>query len=273
MRALHCHARLEVVPGATHLFEEPGALETVAHLAGRVVRHPPARAGAGMRVKAFADRSEAGRALAARLAAMAIAPPVVVLALPRGGVPVAAEVARTLGAPLDLLLVRKIGAPWQPELAVAAVVDGDPPDIVVDELTSRMSGVDRDYIDREAGRELQEIERRRQVYLAGRKPVPVAGATVIVVDDGIATGTTVRAALKALAPASAGPHRAGSAGGASRDGGRVEPRSTRWCAWSSRSRSTPSACTTPTSTRCPTSEVLAELAAAAPARPDGPGAR
>jgi len=151
-----------------------------------------------MRVKAFTDRSEAGRALAARLAAMAIAPPVVVLALPRGGVPVAAEVARALGAPLDLLLVRKIGAPWQPELAVAAVVDGDPPDIVVDELTSRMSGVDRDYIDREAGRELQEIRRRRQVYLAGRKPVPVAGATVIVVDDGVATGTTVRAALKAL---------------------------------------------------------------------------
>jgi len=151
-----------------------------------------------MRAKAFTDRSEAGRALAARLAAMALVPPVVVLALPRGGVPVAAEVARVLGAPLDLLLVRKIGAPWQPELAVAAVVDGDPPDIVVDELTSRMSGVDRDYIDREAQRELQEIRRRRQVYLAGRTPVAVAGATVVVVDDGVATGTTVRAALKAL---------------------------------------------------------------------------
>ena len=151
-----------------------------------------------MRAKAFTDRGEAGRALAARLAAMALVPPVVVLALPRGGVPVAAEVARVLGAPLDLLLVRKIGAPWQPELAVAAVVDGDPPDIVVDELTSRMSGVDRDYIDREAQRELQEIRRRRQVYLAGRTPVAVAGATVVVVDDGIATGTTVRAAMKAL---------------------------------------------------------------------------
>jgi putative phosphoribosyl transferase len=151
-----------------------------------------------MRGKAFTDRGEAGRALATRLSAMALVPPVVVLALPRGGVPVAAEVARVLGAPLDLLLVRKIGAPWQPELAVAAVVDGDPPDIVVDELTSRMSGVDRDYIDREAQRELQEIRRRRQVYLAGRTPVAVAGATVVVVDDGVATGTTVRAALKAL---------------------------------------------------------------------------
>ena len=151
-----------------------------------------------MRGKAFTDRGEAGRALATRLSSMALVPPVVVLALPRGGVPVAAEVARVLGAPLDLLLVRKIGAPWQPELAVAAVVDGDPPDIVVDELTSRMSGVDRDYIDREAQRELQEIRRRRQVYLAGRTPVAVAGATVVVVDDGVATGTTVRAALKAL---------------------------------------------------------------------------
>ena len=148
--------------------------------------------------KAFANRTEAGRALARRLVAMAIPPPVVVLALPRGGVPVAAEVARALGAPLDLLLVRKIGAPWQPELAVAAVVDGDPPDIVVDEFTSRMSGVNQDYIQTQASHELREIARRREVYLRGRTPVPVKGATVIVVDDGVATGTTIRAAIKAL---------------------------------------------------------------------------
>jgi len=151
-----------------------------------------------MRNKAFADRAEAGRALAQRLVEAALVPPLVVLALPRGGVPVAAEVARTLGAPLDLLLVRKIGAPWQPELAVAALVDGDPPDIVVDETTSRMCGVDRDYIDRQAGLEMREIERRRRIYLAGRAAVPVAGATVIVIDDGVATGTTIRAAMKAL---------------------------------------------------------------------------
>lgn len=148
--------------------------------------------------RAFANRTEAGRALARRLAGMHLPKPVVVLALPRGGVPVAAEVARALGAPLDLLLVRKIGAPWQRELAVAAVVDGDPPDIVVDELTSRLSGVDDAYIRREAGREMREIERRRDVYLRGRAPLPVAGATVVAVDDGIATGTTVRAAMKAL---------------------------------------------------------------------------
>jgi putative phosphoribosyl transferase len=151
-----------------------------------------------MRSRAFADRTEAGRALARRLLEAGLVPPLVVLALPRGGVPVAAEVARALGAPLDLLLVRKIGAPWQPELAVAALVDGDPPDIVVDETTSRMCGVDRDYIDRQAGIEMREIERRRRIYLAGRVPVPVAGATVIVIDDGVATGTTIRAAMKAL---------------------------------------------------------------------------
>jgi putative phosphoribosyl transferase len=146
----------------------------------------------------FANRAEAGHALARRLAAMPREGRVVVLALPRGGVPIGAEVARELDAPLDLLLVRKIGAPWQPELAVAAIVDGDPPDIVIDEETSAMTGVDRHYIETQARLELQEIERRRSVYLAGRAPVPVRGATVIVVDDGIATGTTVRAALKAL---------------------------------------------------------------------------
>jgi putative phosphoribosyl transferase len=148
--------------------------------------------------QAFTDRSAAGRALAARLVRMAPRPPVVVLALPRGGVPIGAEVARALKAPLDLLLVRKIGAPWQPELAVAAVVDGQPPDIVVDEETMALTGVDDAYIQAQARDEVREIERRRGVYLRGRTPVAVDGATVIVVDDGIATGTTVRAALKAL---------------------------------------------------------------------------
>ena len=148
--------------------------------------------------KSFADRTEAGRALAQRLSRMALPPPIVVLALPRGGVPIGAEVARALDAPLDLLLVRKIGAPWQRELAVAAVVDGQPPDIVVDEETMALTGVDQAYVEAEAKQELQEIERRRRIYLRGRAPVGVEGATVIVVDDGIATGTTVRAALKAL---------------------------------------------------------------------------
>ena len=124
--------------------------------------------------------------------------PVVVLALPRGGVPVAAEIARALKAPLDLLLVRKIGAPWQPELAVAAVVDGQPPDIVIDDEMLAWAGVDAAYVDAQAQQALAEIERRRRLYLRGRAPLSVEGATVILVDDGIATGTSVRAALQAL---------------------------------------------------------------------------
>jgi putative phosphoribosyl transferase len=148
--------------------------------------------------KSFVNRTEAGRVLAQRLAGMSLPAPIVVLALPRGGVPIGAEVARVLKAPLDLLLVRKIGAPWQRELAVAAVVDGQPPDIVLDDETMAMTGVDRAYVEAEAKSELREIERRRGAYLRGRAPVAVDGATVVVVDDGIATGTTMRAALKAL---------------------------------------------------------------------------
>lgn len=147
----------------------------------------------------FADRRSAGIALAQELALACLPAPIVVFALPRGGVPVAAEVARTLGAALDLLLVRKIGAPWQPEVAVAAVVEGQPAQTVVDEQTMAIAGVDRAYVDARVQQELPEIERRRSAYLRGRVPLPVQGATVIVVDDGIATGTTMRAALRALA--------------------------------------------------------------------------
>jgi putative phosphoribosyl transferase len=146
----------------------------------------------------LADRRSAGLALAQALLRDRPPGPVVVLALPRGGVPIGAEIARALDAPLDLLLVRKIGAPWQPELAVAALVDGSPPDIVVDTQLMAMTGVDRAYVEARAQIEQQEIERRRRAYLGGRAPLPLQGVTVIVVDDGIATGTTARAALKAL---------------------------------------------------------------------------
>jgi len=112
---------------------------------------------------------------------------------------VALEVSRALRAPLDVLLVRKIGAPQQRELAIAAVVEGKPePYIVIDEETLASTGATTEYIERQAKSELREIARRRQVYLHDRPSIPVAGRDIVLVDDGIATGTTVRAALKAL---------------------------------------------------------------------------
>lgn len=150
-----------------------------------------------MSFQGFQTREEAGRELGKRLAAMNIANPVV-LALPRGGVPVATEIARALKAPLDLLLVRKIGVPSQPELAAAAVVDGDHPDLVLNDAVMRMAGLHRDEIEGLMKVQLVEIDRRRRLYLGDRPPVDVSGRSVIVVDDGIATGTTVRAALTAL---------------------------------------------------------------------------
>jgi putative phosphoribosyl transferase len=148
-------------------------------------------------LRAFANRQAAGRALAGELTKRHLVDPVV-LAVPRGGVPVAVEIAKALNAPLDLVLVRKIGVPFQPELAAAAVVDGGEPEIVVNEDVFSLTGLDRDYIGMEAKRELVEIERRRQVYLGARPRIPLQGRTLIVVDDGIATGASIRAALKAL---------------------------------------------------------------------------
>jgi putative phosphoribosyl transferase len=145
----------------------------------------------------LADRTSAGEALAARLAGMGIEDPVV-LALPRGGVPVGKAIADRLGAPLDLLLVRKVGVPWQPELAAAAVVDGDSPEIVLNEEVARLAGLSREELSELASRELREIERRRRSYCRDIEPEPVEGRTAILVDDGIATGTTARVALAAL---------------------------------------------------------------------------
>jgi len=145
----------------------------------------------------FLDRHQAGEQLADVLEGLHLRQPVV-LALPRGGVPVALPIARRLQAPLDLLLVRKIGAPHQPELAVAAVVEGDPPQTVLDEANCRHTGADADYIAGEQPEAVREIERRRQRYRQGRPLRTLTGRTVVVVDDGIATGTTMRAALRAL---------------------------------------------------------------------------
>jgi len=145
----------------------------------------------------FANRSEAGRRLAAELAGYREQDPVI-LALPRGGVPVAAEIAAVLGAPLDLIMVRKIGAPAQPELAMGAVVDGSDPLVVRNEDVIAGLRVGAAEFAAACQRELTEIERRRQHFLGKRAPLEVAGRTAIVVDDGIATGATTRAALRAV---------------------------------------------------------------------------
>jgi len=144
----------------------------------------------------FHDRTDAGKRLAAALVGYA-GRDCVVFALPRGGVPVAAEVAARLNVPLDVLLVRKIGAPMQPELAIGAVVDGGTPVYVRNKELLRLTGTSEKEFDRIARRELAEIERRRLLYQRGRKPLDPKGRVAIIVDDGIATGATTRAALQA----------------------------------------------------------------------------
>jgi len=145
----------------------------------------------------FTDRTDAGRQLAERLAKLELENPVV-YALPRGGVPVAAEVAGRLGAPLDLILVRKIGAPGWPEVAMGAVVDGDDPQTIINDDVFAATGSDAVGLDRARRRELVEIERRRVLYLGDRPPVSPAGRVAIIIDDGLATGATAKAALAAV---------------------------------------------------------------------------
>ena len=145
----------------------------------------------------FRDRKDAGEHLAAQLLHLKGRNPVV-LALPRGGVAIGSEIARRLGAPLDIVLVRKIGVPWQPELALGAVADGGRPEIFIDERMREALAIPEDYVREETARQLAEIERRRQSYCAGRPPVEIGGRTAIVVDDGIATGATMRVALRAV---------------------------------------------------------------------------
>ncbi|MFC6488823.1 phosphoribosyltransferase [Nitratireductor sp. GCM10026969] len=150
----------------------------------------------------FKDRPDAGRQLSEALEHIKEESPVV-LALPRGGVPVAFEVAKAFSAPLDLLMVRKLGAPGHPEFGIGAVVDGKDPKLILNDEAMRIVNPPRDYVEAEMERQLAEIERRREAYFAGRQPTPLVGRTVIVVDDGIATGGTVRVALQAVRQAKA----------------------------------------------------------------------
>jgi len=149
------------------------------------------------RRKIFADRAEAGLLLAEQLAEMNLAAPLV-LALPRGGVPVGAQIARRLEAPLDVAFVRKLGTPGEPELAIGAVGDGIAPEIVLNARLVEELGVSAEFISSAVARELAVIEQRRRDYADVRPGVAPSGRTVIVVDDGVATGMTMQAALRAL---------------------------------------------------------------------------
>jgi predicted phosphoribosyltransferase len=148
-------------------------------------------------VEEFRGRVDAGRKLARALLHLKESRPVV-LGLPRGGVPVAFEVAVALAAPLDVVLVRKIGAPGQPELGLGAVVDGAHPQVVLNEELVQLIQPGQAYLKAEEKRQLAEIERRRALYRPGRAPLSLAGRTAIAVDDGIATGGTMKAVLLAL---------------------------------------------------------------------------
>jgi len=144
----------------------------------------------------FRDRREAGQLLAKELDFLKDREDAVVLGIPRGGVVVAYEVAQAIGAPLDVYITRKIGAPHNPELAIGAVAsDGR---TVLDHDLVRQLGVPKDYVEEETERQRREIERRAREYRGDRPPLDLAGKTVVVVDDGVATGATTMATLRAL---------------------------------------------------------------------------
>jgi predicted phosphoribosyltransferase len=144
----------------------------------------------------FADRAEAGRVLAEKLADYAGRDDVIVLALPRGGVPVAYEVASALGAPLDIFLVRKLGAPGQEELAMGAIASGDV--VVINDEVVKALKVPAQAVEARIASERRELARRESLYRGDRPPLDVEGRTVILIDDGLATGSTMRAAVTAL---------------------------------------------------------------------------
>lgn len=151
----------------------------------------------------FADRHEAGRKLAEAVAGLDLLDPLV-LALPRGGVPVAYEVAKRLGAPLDLLVVRKLGAPGHRELALGAIVGGAAPQTVFNEEVVSVMRPSPEYLEGEIAAQRAELARRRRAYTGDRPEPDVAGRTVVLVDDGVATGASARAALLGLKQAGAG---------------------------------------------------------------------
>lgn len=149
-----------------------------------------------MRSVVFDDRQDAGRRLAARLVEHKLKNPIV-LGLPRGGVPVAAEVAAGLAAPLDIVVVRKLGVPWQPELAIGAIASGGVR-VLNDTMLSGIPELNDAVIDGIAATELDELERRESLYRGDRPMLKLKGRDVVLVDDGLATGATMRAAIEAV---------------------------------------------------------------------------
>lgn len=210
---MHCARKLVVVPGATHLFPEPGALEDVARLARDWFRthltapaQSPARRPLHRELEPFPlspdftgalfrNRDDAGRQLAARLRQLHLRDPLV-LAIPRGGVAVGATLARELKADLDVVLARKLRAPFQHELAIGAI--GEDGYIYLTDEADRVPGVTDEYLLQEREHQLAEIRRRRALFSPMRPPAPITGRTVILTDDGIATGSTVIAALEVI---------------------------------------------------------------------------
>lgn len=152
--------------------------------------------------RGFPDRFAAGRSLARALAGYRDEPGLLVLGLPRGGVPVAHEVAEAFNAELDVLVVRKLGVPWQPELAMGAVSSSGV--AVLNEELIRQLGISKDDLDKVTQQETAEVNRRERLYRGGRPEPELAGRTVILVDDGIATGSTMKAGVQALKKAGAG---------------------------------------------------------------------
>jgi len=208
---MRCETRLVIVPGATHLFEEPGTLEVAARLAtawfrehfagARTVDATSDVAPDGVALP-FRDRREAGRLLAERLRHHAGRADTVVLGLPRGGVVPAVEIASALGLPVDVIVSRKLGAPDQPELAIGAIAEGGAP--YLDAETLAATDASPEHVERAVALQRAEIERRRRRFRDGRAlPVP-RGGTVILVDDGVATGSTAIAAIRALRECGAG---------------------------------------------------------------------
>jgi predicted phosphoribosyltransferase len=156
----------------------------------------PAEGSAAATTMRFRDRAEAGRFLAERLSGYAGRDDVIVLALPRGGVPVGYEVAKALGVPLDVFVVRKLGVPGHEEVAMGAIASGGL--LVLDQGLVRALGISAAEIERKLAAELRELERREAAYRDGREPPQLEGKTVILVDDGLATGSTMRAAALAV---------------------------------------------------------------------------